>query len=229
MYKPCDATKMTCLCKFRAEKSRPIGRGSRRHGVTPWLTSPRWVYKVDSPPRPMGPSRWPFLVNSSVCKLYFFPPSSGVSTEFIPRCSLLDTMGMKSPYATVAMRGGTHTVTMDPAGCRSGGFLLLEVQGGFFWGAQVGFFCCLGFFLLFSLFFPPQGLADLGVHCGVHAVRLPSTATSLSLFLLTPVATCGGYSQSINIEIQLDACSLGGKAEHFCCARQPRPRIKHGP
>lgn len=73
----------------------------------------------------------------------------------------------------------------------------------------------VGFSLLLFSSFPPQGLADPSVCSGVHALRLLSAKTSLSLFLLTPVAARGGYSQPINIEIQLDACSLGGETACF--------------
>lgn len=111
---------------------------------------------------------------------------------------------------------------MTPACCWHGVSLLLGTWGG------VGF---LGFFFFLLLFssFPPQGLADPGVCSGVHALCLLSAETSLLLFLLTPVAARGGYSQPINIEIQLDACSLGGKPVRFMRVFVPRARKKHGP
>lgn len=110
---------------------------------------------------------------------------------------------------------GRHTVAMTPACCRHGGFLLLGAWGGVF------------LLLLFSSF-PPQGLADPSMCSGTYALHLPSGEMSLSLFLLTPVAARGAYSQPINIEIQLDACLLGGEPGCFVHACVPQPCTNHG-
>lgn len=82
-----------------------------------------------------------------------------------------------------------------------------------------------GFLFLSS--FPHQGLADPSMCSSVRALCLLSARTDLSLFFPTLAAVCGGYSHSINIEIQLDACSLGGELEHFMYAYVPWPCKKH--
>lgn len=74
-----------------------------------------------------------------------------------------------------------------------------------------------GFLVLSSL--THQGLADPNMCSSVHTLCLLSAGPNLLLSFSTLVAVCGGYSHSINIEIPLDACSLGGDAFHVClCA-----------
>lgn len=72
-----------------------------------------------------------------------------------------------------------------------------------------------------------QGLADPNMCSSVHALCLLSARTDLLLFFPTPVAVCGGYSHSINIEILLHASSLGGELVHFMYAYVPWPCKKH--
>lgn len=90
-----------------------------------------------------------------------------------------------------------------------------------FWGLGWGWL-----FLVLSSF-PLQGLADPNMYSSVHALCLVSARTDLLIFFPNLVAVYGGYSHSINIEIQLDACSLGGELVHFMYAYVPWPCIKH--
>lgn len=81
---------------------------------------------------------------------------------------------LKSPYATMVVRAAyySHDLCLVQA-------WWLSAFRGLGWGG--------GFLLLFSSF-PPQGLAD----SGVHALCLLSAERSLLLFLLPPVAARGG-------------------------------------